>query len=826
MNETGLTHRASSNTVDGGDNVTRPVDAASPSYDLRQTSAGTIAPNEDGSRLTTFNGTPIHHPVVRPRDDIHRKEESYVAYEKAGIEGGQGTQHFEDEEDDAIARAINSVVPQTDDPATPVWTFRVFVLGSFWSILMCLVNVVFSFRTAPIAIGTPIITLLSYPMGQALARVLPRGAMNPGPWNMKEHVLIVLMASAAASTNNGGVPYGLDNVVAQKMVALQDVGFGAAFGWIFCTQMIGLGFAGVLRRFLVWPREMSWPGNFSNLALFASYWQDDDALAAEGAEKYKLSRYTFFWLAFLAIFVYEWFPLYIMPVLQAVSLLCWFTKNTAVKRFGSASAGMGALTIAFDWQFILSAWMTTPFWVTALMTFGNVFWYLILVPICNSLELAGWNNQQAGERAYNTSAMYDKDGEKVSKGDLFNPDYTSNETFLAAHEPFTLSTYFYLNYMVSFFNLTACLSHVYLWYGPQIVRQTRAMLKGAGREGNDVHNTLMRAYSEVPEWQYLILIVVTFVGVLVVGETTVFVMPWWSVFLATGITCLFIIPIGIIQSITGMQIGLNVVTELVSGFLLPGHTITVMCFKSYGYNVMIQAMTLLSDLKLGHYLHIPPKAMFWTQLYGNALGALVSSGSVIWVIEKWGPTAVGGSNLINTDSKSWSFSNYALFFNAGAIFGGVGPKAFFGTTYNYGIYYAFLAGAILPIIPWVLNKYWPSRWFIYMNFAVLSTGYGTWGVGYQQNYIWSSLFVGWLFQFYLYRSHYAWWSKYNYVLGAALDAGTAVCIIATTVVLAYASFPLYAGNPGNGQPGEGQFGDRDWWCDDINGGTWRDAESS
>ena len=53
--------------------------------------------------------------------------------------------------------------------------------------------------------------LLSYPMGIFMAKTLPRGFFNPGPFSVKEHVLIYIIANAGA-----GLAYGVDNVVVQK----------------------------------------------------------------------------------------------------------------------------------------------------------------------------------------------------------------------------------------------------------------------------------------------------------------------------------------------------------------------------------------------------------------------------------------------------------------------------------------------------------------------------------------------------------------------------------------------------------------------------------
>ena len=62
------------------------------------------------------------------------------------------------------------------------------------------------------------------------------------------------------------------------------------------------------------------------------------------------------------------------------------------------------------------------------------------------------------------------------------------------------------------------------------------------------------------------------------------------------------------------QPGLNVITELIIGYLYPGKPLANVCFKTYGYISMGQALFLTQDLKLGHYMKIPPKSMFIVQV--------------------------------------------------------------------------------------------------------------------------------------------------------------------------------------------------------------------
>ena len=65
------------------------------------------------------------------------------------------------------------------------------------------------------------------------------------------------------------------------------------------------------------------------------------------------------------------------------------------------------------------------------------------------------------------------------------------------------------------------------------------------------------------------------------------------------------VPIGIIQAITNQQVGLNVITELIIGYALPGRPVAMMMFKTWGYITMYQALQFTSDFKLGHYMKIP-----------------------------------------------------------------------------------------------------------------------------------------------------------------------------------------------------------------------------
>jgi ABC-type dipeptide/oligopeptide/nickel transport system permease component len=53
-------------------------------------------------------------------------------------------------------------------------------------------------------------------------------------------------------------------------------------------------------------------------------------------------------------------------------------------------------------------------------------------------------------------------------------------------------------------------------------------------------------------------------------------LTWWALLLAVFISFAFALPIGIIQAVTNNQIGLNVLTEFVYGYIQPGRPLALM----------------------------------------------------------------------------------------------------------------------------------------------------------------------------------------------------------------------------------------------------------
>jgi OPT family oligopeptide transporter len=658
------------------------------------------------------------------------------------------------------------------------------VIGTFWGLILSVINAVLSFRTNAFTINATIAVLLSYPMGKLWAMLPHHKFFNPGPFSMKEHVLIFIIA------NSAGAAYGLDNVVVQMFkdfINNKHITFLESFLFVFATQFLGFGFAGLCRRFLVRPTAMWWPGNLSTIALFVSF--HDIKTEGSAPDRYKMSRYTFFWICFVGMFIYTFIPEFFAPGLQLVSLLCFFGSRgdkpgglTQKNLFSSTTAGVGILGLTFDWQYIGSFYLVAPIWAILNVTAGNIFFSWILAPVLYTQNAFGLNHELSdddGESvAFNSVHLFNgnNDSVKYQLGAWVKPTYFYNKTDyslnMTAYEdvaPLHVSSYFALTYAARFLAISAVISHVFLWYGKDIKRQFLNAVRQVRDDvdARDVHTKLMEAYPEVPDWVYLSWLAFNTILMIVSSIWTAYKMPVWAVFLSLFISLLFIMPCGIITAVSGQGVYLNILTQMVIGLLIPGDTIGVMSFKSLGTNNLIQALSLVSDLKLGHYLHIASWSMVGAQVWGTFLSVVAGLGAAWFMMFSTG-------DLLNTQRGDWRLIGYQTFYNAGAIWGAIGPARFWFGLYK-PIAWCFLIGFFCPFLPWVMNRciFKSKRWH-FINFPVF---FSVTGAGPFQNYIVVPFLVGLFFQVFVFKHHRAWYEKYNYVMASAFDGSSALAVI-------------------------------------------------
>jgi hypothetical protein len=98
---------------------------------------------------------------------------------------------------------------EAGDEDVPASTFRAWFLGLIFVTIGSGLNMLFNLRAPSIILTSIVAQLLSYPCGVWMAKYLPtkkfrtfgcEWSLNPGPFNKKEHCLIVIMSNVSYST--------------------------------------------------------------------------------------------------------------------------------------------------------------------------------------------------------------------------------------------------------------------------------------------------------------------------------------------------------------------------------------------------------------------------------------------------------------------------------------------------------------------------------------------------------------------------------------------------------------------------------------------------
>ncbi|KFY90028.1 hypothetical protein V498_06221, partial [Pseudogymnoascus sp. VKM F-4517 (FW-2822)] len=579
------------------------------------------------------------------------------------------------------------------DDKVPANTIRAWVIGMTWTTIGSAINMLFSLRNPSIYL-TPVVTLLlSYPTGVAWAAVMPTRrfktfgitwSLNPGPFNMKEHAVIVIMANASFG---GSTAYSTDVLLAQEVYYKQKFGWGYQLLLTITCQMLGLGLAGLTRTWLVEPAAMIWPSNLVTTTLFETIHTKTapDAVKTSG---WTMGRY-------------KWFLIVMSP------------NNVVVNQLFGGISGLSLIPITFDWS-TLTAFIYSPL-VYPFHAIANTVVGLVVFVIITSIGIHYTGALYSEYLPMSTSGSFDNTGHPYNVSMILNDDYTLNDEKYKAYSPLFLSTTFGLTYGLSFATIAALVVHTGLFNGKQIWRQFRA----SREEGADVHMRMMLKYRDAPAWWYG----ASFVVMFALGLVTCLVwdthLTWWGFIVALLISLFFYLPIGIVQATTNVQLGLNVITEFIVGYMLPGRPLAMMMFKMYGYITVYQGLYFTQDLKLAHYMKVPQRTIFWAMFIATLWSCFVQIAVYNW--------ALGNFDGVCTPEQPdrYTCPGAQVFFTASVIWGLIGPDRVYGTN---GIYhcmeYFFILGAGLPVLVYFLARRYPRSIIRFINTPVVFGGTG------------------------------------------------------------------------------------------------------
>ncbi|KAG0708644.1 oligopeptide transporter [Suillus ampliporus] len=674
-------------------------------------------------------------------------------------------------EEDSPFPEVRASVSNIDDPEMPAMTLRMWVIGLVLCMTASAMNLFFNFRQPAPSVSPLALLLVCYPIGKFFAFVLPittyrlpwyfgryEFSLNPGPWNIKEHVLVYIMANVAISA-----PYAINAIVVTELNYHVDMDYWFSTLMVVATQLTGFGLAGMCRRFLVWPASMVWPQNLVTCTLLNTLHAEDDE------EPGSITRYRYFLLVLGGAFFFYFIPGYLFTALSVFSWLCWIMPdNIPVNQLFGVDSGLGMTIVTFDWSQIswIGSPLMYPWWAEVHIFFGFVLFFWIITPIMYYTNASPPGPEPSTwDLAYfplNDSNPYDRYGNIYNVTAVLDADNRFNSTAYENYSPLYLPATYAMTYMLAFALSTCVLVHTVLYHG-------RSLLNGVKKirvEQDDIHAKLMRNYPEVPDWWYAVCFLGFFLLMVVVVEVWHTSVPVWALLLSLALPILYVLPSGFIFAMTGQGITLNLLAQIIPGTLMAGNPVANMIFKAYSVQTLSEATSFVQDLKLGHYIKVPPRATFLVQFVGTLLASFVQIGVKQWMFNNI-------PDICTPEQPSFlTCPHNQVYFTASAVWGIIGPTRQFGKgALYYPELYAIIVGAFLPVPFWLWQRRYPNSWVKFVSTPVVLNGVSYIPPAAGINY--SAWFaVGFVFQYLIRKRNFAWWSKFNYVTSAALDSGT------------------------------------------------------
>ncbi|KAJ5774660.1 Oligopeptide transporter OPT superfamily [Penicillium paradoxum] len=680
----------------------------------------------------------------------------------------------EDPPDNSPYAQVRASVPATDDISLSINTPRMWILSLLFSLTGSAANLFFSLRYPSVAI-TPIIALvLVHPLGKFWdvlfkqvgdpTEVFENGSLHhrepltgeidapptsrvsrtrlwfaQGRWNEKEHACVYISSNVSF-----GFAFATDVIVEQHKFYKQDVPILYQLLLIISTQVLGYAFAGLTRRFLVRPSAMIWPGTLMSTAMFSTMHKSGN----RKANGWSISRYKFFIVVWAGAFLWYFVPGLLMPALSYFNVITWFApKNVVISNLFGVASGLGMFPLTFDWAQIayIGSPLLTPWWAAANIVTGLVIVIWAVAPI-----LYYKNVLFSAYMPILSTAVFDNTGRPYKVARILTEDFLFDQKAYEDYSPVYLPITYVLSYGVQFAALTSLVTHTVCWYGKDIWQQTRK----AFEERRDV--PAMETYQPLR------------------GSNTTSRQSY-DISRTSSRDPTREIPLG------GEDVHCRLMKRYkdapLTWYLLV--LISMLAIATFTVEYSAQGIKFSSDLKLGHYMKIPPRILFGVQMMATLVSSMTQIGVLNWMFNYipglCTPEAMNGFNCPIA----------RVHFNGSILWGVVGPQRFFGPGGLYRpLVWAFLVGAVAPLGAWLLGRHSKKSFWRMVNFPILF-GSLSWippatGLNFS---IWA--LVCFIFNYVIRRRRTAWWEKYAMTLSAALDSGLAFAVVVVFFAFVY-----------------------------------------
>ena len=178
-----------------------------------------------------------------------------------------GSEEAFDDDDPRIRNIpphVKRVVSFSDDPKLPTITFRYFLLTFLFVAPGAFLSQLTRYRTTYAPYSVFFVQIASSYVGEWLANLLPAWnvrvpftgrsfSLNPGPFSVKEHVLITISAASGATYNLAYTPISLS-----ELYFNYKVNPAVAIFFMWAIVWVGYSYAAIARQFLIYDPQFPW----------------------------------------------------------------------------------------------------------------------------------------------------------------------------------------------------------------------------------------------------------------------------------------------------------------------------------------------------------------------------------------------------------------------------------------------------------------------------------------------------------------------------------------------------------------------------------------
>lgn len=460
---------------------------------------------------------------------------------------------------------------------------------------------IYYFKPQTVSVSVVFLAVIAYMLGEGMSLFIPRKTwlgqfLNPFPFNKKEHVAIVIMASSASISSMG-----IEVIAVERLFYGSKLSGAISVFLLFSSQFLGYGIAGLMRGVLVYPKNMLWPINLPVNAMLETLHRPRE----ETRKPLKV-----FLIVFACIFCWEIVPEWIMPLLTGVSIFCLANQSSATftNIFGGASGdeGLGLFSLSLDWQYI-SGGSLSPLWFPMDSLISQGFGILGCIALFSACYYGNvWRAQDFPFLAQEIFANTSTAGNPViwNQNLVIGSDHRINTEALDILGLPWFSASYAASIIATNMSTTAAFTHLCLWYWgdikaaftvfhPSVFRKAfdfrnwsldfwrDAAVPAQNQDNYDPHYKLITAYKAVPDWWFgLVLLLSCIIGITIIysGHTT---LPWWGFVIAILVGYIFVVFLGSMMAITGVQWLVQPIVQMIGGYIQPGDPVSNMYFSLY-----------------------------------------------------------------------------------------------------------------------------------------------------------------------------------------------------------------------------------------------------